>query len=165
MKIIMGSVVRGFTLKNALKAYLEKQGHEIIDVGCHQTDRFVKFTSIAERIAKALQEGAAPLAISCCGSGTGANICANKFKNISAVCCESELVARFARLVNDCNCLCLGESVVTPEMACRIADIFISTNFQDAKGTPQDILDFWKEARDEAMGRGINAETREIETL
>jgi ribose 5-phosphate isomerase B len=165
MKIIMGSVVRGYALKMAIKTNLEKQGHEVIDVGCFQTDKFVKFPSIAQRIANALQEGAAPLAISCCGSGTGACICANKFKNISAVSCESELTARFARLVNDCNCLCLGESVVTPEMACRIADVFISTDFQDAKGTAQNILDFWKEARDEAMGKGIIAESREIEII
>ncbi len=165
MKIIMGSPVKGFNLKNKVKEYLEKQGHEVIDVGCYQTDKFVKFSSIAERIAKALQDAVAPLAISCCGSGTGANICANKFKNVSAVCCESELSARLARVVNDANCLCLGESVLTPEMACRIADVFISSSFQDAKGTPQNILDFWKEARNEAMSGGIDAKSREIEIL
>ena len=63
MKIIVGSAVKGFALKNAIKAHLEKQGHEIIDVGCHETGRFVKYPSIGQRVAKALQDGVAPLAI------------------------------------------------------------------------------------------------------
>jgi hypothetical protein len=33
------------------------------------------------------------------------------------------------------------------------------------EGIAQDVLDFWKEARDEAMSRGDIATDREIETL
>ncbi|HRU07247.1 MAG TPA: RpiB/LacA/LacB family sugar-phosphate isomerase, partial [Candidatus Brocadiia bacterium] len=63
MKVILGSVVKGFKLKQALAAHLKAQGHEILDVGCHDTTRYVKFTSIGQRVAHALQTGAAPLAI------------------------------------------------------------------------------------------------------
>ena len=165
MKIIMGSVVKGFALKTAIKEHLEKQGHEIIDVGCYDVDKFVKFPSIGERVAKALNEGKAKLAINCCGSGTGASITANKFKGVCAISCESAKTAKLARVVNDANCLCMGEGIVSAELGCEIADAFISAEFQKMEGIPQNILNFWEEARDEAMSRGDIAIERKIETL
>jgi ribose 5-phosphate isomerase B len=161
----MGSVVKGYALKNAVKKHLEKLGHEIIDVGCYGTDEFVKFPSIGERVAKALQDKKAELAINCCGSGTGASITANKFKGVCAVSCESVKTAKLMRIVNDANCLCMGEGLASDDLGCEMAEAFVSTKFQDMEGIAQDVLDFWKEARDEAMSRGDIATDREIETL
>ena len=165
MKIIMGSVVKGYAVKTAIKEHLEKQGHEIIDVGCYQTDKFVKFPAIGQRVAEALQQGKAKLAINCCGSGTGASLSAGKFKDVCAVSCESVQTAKLARIVNDANCLCLGESVVTSELGCCMADAFIAAKFQDMDGVPRNVLDFWREARDELMARGEEAAPRDIETM
>jgi ribose 5-phosphate isomerase B len=138
----------------------------VIDVGCYETGRFVKFPSIGQRVSKALQDGAAPLAINCCGSGTGASIAAGKYKGVCAVSCESVATARMIRVVNDANCLCMGENVVTPELGCEMAEAFVNAKFQDAEGIPSDVLAFWKEARDELMEKGeAVAAAREIETL
>ena len=164
MKIIMGAPVKGKVLKDAVKLHLEKQGHEIIDVGCFCTDNFVKYPSIGERVAKALQDGLAPIAINCCGSGTGAAIGADKFKGVLACACESVKTAGLIRKVNGANCLCMGEDVVSEELGCEMADAFINAKFQEAP-VPQAILDFWKEARDEMIVRGEIASEREIETL
>ena len=83
-----------------------------------------------------------------------------------AVSCESVATARMIRVVNDANCLCMGESVVSPELGCEMAEAFINAKFQDAQGIPPDVLEFWKEARDELMGKGdAVAAAREIETL
>lgn len=165
MKVIMGSVAKGFALKEAVKVHLEARGHEVVDVGCHDTEQFYKFPSTGERVAYALQQGVAPLAINCCGSGTGASIAAGKFRGVCAVSCESVATARMIRVVNDANCLCMGESVVTPELGCEMADAFIAAEFQDADGIPADVLAFWQEARDELMARGVEATDRDIETL
>ena len=165
MKVIIGSAVKGFQLKSAVKAHLAKQGHEAIDVGCHGTDTFVKFPSIGQRVAEALQAGRAPLAVNICGSGTGAALAAGKFQGVCAVSCESAKTARLIRVVNDANCLCLGEDVVSPELACEMVDAFLAAEFQDAPGVPQPVLDFWREARDELMARGGPAAPRDIETL
>lgn len=164
MKIIMGAPVKGKKLKDAVKAHLEKQGYEIIDVGCFSTEKFVKYPSIGERVAKALQDGVAELAINCCGSGTGAAIGADKFKGVLACACESARTAELIRKVNGANCLCMGEDVVSEELGCEMADAFINAKFQDAS-VPQAILDFWEEARDEMIVRGETASEREIETL
>ena len=165
MKVIIGSVAKGFALKQAVVAHLRSLGHEVIDVGCPDTDQFYKFPSVGERVAGALQEGVAPLAINCCGSGTGASISAGKFRGVCAVSCESVQTARLARVVNDANCLCMGESIVSPELGCKMAEAFLGATFQDAEGIPADVLEFWQEARDELTARGSEARTREIETL
>lgn len=165
MRIAVASVVKGFRLKEAVKAHLQAQGHAVLDVGCPDMARFCKFPCVGQRVAHALSSGEADLAINCCGSGTGAAISAGKFKGVCAVSCESELTARLARVVNDANCLCMGEDVVAPDLACRMADAFVAARFQDAPAVPGPVRDFWKEARDELMGRGPEANSRELEFL
>jgi len=165
MKIAIGSVVKGFALKQVVKEHLERAGHEVIDVGCYDTGVFIKYSSIGERIARALQTGRAELAVNICGSGTGAALAAGKFRGVCAVTCETIETARLARVINDANCLCMGESIVAPDRACKMVDAFISARFQDVEGIPQDVLDFWAEARDEFMARGPEARDRDMETL
>jgi ribose 5-phosphate isomerase B len=165
MKIAVGSVVKGLALKEAVKAHLQSLGHTVLDVGCYDRNAFCKFPAVGQRIAQALNSGGAELAINCCGSGTGAAISAGKFQGVCAVSCESEQTARLARVVNDANCLCLGEAVVTPELGCRMAEAFVNGRFQDTADVPPAILAFWREARDELMARGPAATDRELEFL
>lgn len=165
MRVVLGSVVKGFALKRAIRQHLEQQGHEIVDVGCYDTSVFVKFPSIAERAARVLQRGGAERGILCCGSGTGMALASGKFRGICAISCETPLAAELGRKVNDANVLCLGESLVTPDVACRIVDVFLTTQFQDSPSTPERILAFWAEARDEIAARGPEARERPIETL
>lgn len=165
MRIVIGSVVKGIALKSAVRAYLEQNGHEVIDVGCYDTSVFAKFPSIAERAAKVLQDGKADLGVLCCGSGTGMALAVGKFSGICAVSCESPLAAEFGRKVNDANVLCMGESLVAPDMACKITEAFLSTKFQDAPAIPEKVRAFWAEARNEIFPKGVKAGNREIETL
>ena len=165
MKIIIGAPVKGFKLKTAVARYLTEQGHEIVDVGCYETDRFVKYPSIAERVAKALQDGVAPLAIALCGSGTGAAISVNKYFGVLACACESVKTATLIRIVNGANCLCMGEDIVSESLGCEMAEAFINAKFQDNPNVPPEIREFWKEARDEMIVNGISARNREIEVL
>lgn len=165
MRIVVGSVVRGFVLKTAIKQWLEKNGHTILDVGCYDTSAFVKFPSIAERAARLLQKGEAERGVLCCGTGTGMALAANKFAGVCAISAETPLAAEFGRRVNDANVVCMGESLVAPDVACRIVQVFLETRFQDAPGIPAKIQDFWKEARDEIYPKGVTARDRQIETL
>lgn len=164
MKVIMGSAVKGLALKTAIKAHLEKQGHQVIDIGCFNSENFIKYTSIGERVAKALQDGIAQLAINCCGSGTGASMSAGKFKGVLACSCESVATAKMIRSVNGANCLCLGESIVSPRLGCKMADAFLNARFKDGD-VPQFIKEFWDEANREMISRGEIAKERELETL
>ena len=165
MRIAVGSVVKGFQLKEAIKSHLQALGHTVLDFGCPDTGQFCKFPSVGQRIAHALNSGQAELAINCCGSGTGAAISAGKFRGVCAVSCESERTARLARVVNDANCLCLGEAAVAPELGCRMAEAFVNARFLDAPDVPEPVRAFWREARDELMARGAEPAVRELEFL
>ena len=165
MKIIVGAPVKGFKLKTAIVRYLKERGHEIVDVGCYETDRFVRYPSIGERVAKALKDGAGELAINFCGSGTGAAISVNKFSGVLACACESVLTATLIRIVNGANCLCMGEDIVSESLGCEMAEAFINAKFQDNPNAPENVREFWKEARDEMIARGDSAKNRDIETL
>ena len=165
MKIIVGSPVKGFKLKTAVVRYLTERGHEIVDVGCYETDRFVKYPSIGERVAKALQSGAAEIAINFCGSGTGAAISVNKFSGVLACACESVQTATLIRIVNGANCLCLGEDIVSESLGCEMAEAFINAKFQNNPNASENVREFWKEARNEMIARGDSAQNRDIEML
>lgn len=165
MKIIVGSPVKGYKLKTIVSNYLSSIGHEIVDVGCYDTKEFVKYPAIGERVARALSDGVAELAINFCGSGTGAAMSANKFSGVLACACESVKTAMLIRIVNGANCLCLGEDIVTEDLGCEIAEAFINATFQDNPTVPLEIREFWKEARDEMIIKGEFAKNREIETL
>jgi len=165
MKIVVGSPVKGFRLKTVVVRYLTERGHEIIDVGCYSTDTFVKYPAIGERVAKALQDGTAELAINFCGSGTGAAICTNKYSGVLACACESVKTATLIRVVNGANCLCLGEDIVSEDLGCEMAEAFINAKFQDNPNVPAEVREFWNEAREEMIAKGIPAVNRDIETL
>ena len=165
MKVVVGSAVKGLILKTAVAEWLQENGHEVIDVGAYDFDTFVKFTSVAERAAYLLQQGEAERAVLCCGSGTGMALAAGKFRGVCAVSCETVMAAEFVRRGNDANCLCMGESRVTPDQARRMTSVFLSEQFQDVAGVPERNLAFWAEARDEIVARGEEATDRALETL
>jgi ribose 5-phosphate isomerase B len=165
MKIIVGAPVKGFKLKTAVVRYLTERGHEIVDVGCYETDHFVKYPSIGERVAKALQDGIAEVAINFCGSGTGAAMSANKYIGVLACACESVKTAVLIRVVNGANCLCMGEDIVSEALGCEMAEAFINAKFQDNPNAAPEILEFWQEARNEMIAKGVPPQEREIETM
>ena len=85
---------------------------------------------------------------------------------VCAVCCESVETVRLTRMINDSNVLCMGESIVAPDLACEMVDIFLSTAFQDAPAEiPEAVVEFWREPRDEFMARGPIPEPRDLEIL
>ena len=57
-------------------------------------------------------------------------ICANKIKGIRAVVCSDTTTARFSRLHNNANILCLGARIVGEYLAKDICDIWLNTGFE-----------------------------------
>ena len=92
-------------------------------------------------------------------------VAAGKFAGVCAIAAESPLAAEFGRRVNDANVLCMGESLVAPDVGCRIVQCFLETKFQDAPAIPERVRAFWAEARDEIRAKGVAARDRNLETL
>ena len=57
----------------------------------------------------------------------------DRIKGIRACCCSDTFSAKYTRLHNDANVLCMGGRVVGPGLACELADIFLSTEFEGGR--------------------------------
>ena len=55
---------------------------------------------------------------------------ANKIKGIRAALCQDYYTAKYTRLHNDANVLCMGARVIGPGLAGDIANLFLNTEFE-----------------------------------
>ena len=131
MKIAIGSDNPGFGLKEFLKGKLMEAGYEVEDLGTLRRDAEIRYMDAADRVAKAVQSGAAARGILCCGTGMGMSICANKHKGIYCAVVESQWAAYNCRFINNANMLALGERIVAPSMAWDMVQTFLNTAFHE----------------------------------
>ena len=140
MKLIIGSDHAGYPLKEAVREYLKSQGHEVTDVGVHylengdmQDPNQRNYPLVAEQVAVPVSKGEYDRGILICGTGIGIGISANKIPGIRAATCANHFEARYARLHNDINILCMGARVIAPEFAYELCDLFLNTAFEGGR--------------------------------
>lgn len=132
MKIALGCDHGGLDIKTAIKEYLENNGHTVIDVGTHTTDS-VDYPVYAKAVCKEIQDKNAELGILCCGTGIGMSMAANKQEGIRAAVLSDEYCCEMTRRHNNANVLCLGGRVIDSEKAVKLAEIFITTEFEGGR--------------------------------
>jgi len=132
VKVSLGSDHAGLRLKNAIAAFLAKEGHEVIDCGT-EGEASCDYPEFALRAARSVQSGESDRGILVCATGVGMSICANKLKGIRASLCNDLYTARFSRLHNDANVLCLGERVIGPGLALEIVGLWMRTPFEGGR--------------------------------
>ncbi len=128
MKLALGSDHGGFGLKESIKAYLAKQGHQIVDFGTYD-ESSVDYPAYALKAALAVSKGECEKGILVCSTGIGISIAANKVKGIRAALCGDLLSARLTREHNDTNVLALGSFIVGEKLAFAIVDTWLGTAF------------------------------------
>lgn len=128
MRVAIGSDHAGFELKERLKAFLRKLGHETVDVGTHNTDS-VDYPDYAEAVGMALREDRADRGILVCGSGVGASVAANKLPGIRAGLCHDTYSAHQGVEHDDMNVLVLGARVIGPQLARELLHAFLEVRF------------------------------------
>jgi ribose 5-phosphate isomerase B len=126
--IAVGADHAGFALKDVLRAWLERQGYGVLDVGTHSADS-VDYPDYADAVTHALLSGAAERGILVCGTGIGMAIAANKAPGVRAAPCVDAFTARMAREHNDANVLTLGARIVGTEAAIEIVRVWLETPF------------------------------------
>jgi ribose 5-phosphate isomerase B len=130
MKLALAADHAGFPLKQEIGARLARQGHEVIDLGCHSTAA-CDYPDSAEAVAGLLREHGAERGIIVCGSGAGVSIAANKFPGIRAAVCHDTYTARQAVEHDDMNVLCIGARIVGPAVAQELVTAFLGATFSD----------------------------------
>ena len=122
----------GFELKEAVKAHLDELGLEYIDFGTHSTAS-VDYPDMALPACDAVVSGQCDKALLFCGTGVGISMAANKGTGIRACCCSYSFSCEYPRRHNDANVLALGAGITGPNLAKRMVEIFLSTEFEGGR--------------------------------
>lgn len=130
--VALGADHGGFALKEAVRAWLEENGIPCVDYGTHDAAS-VDYPDMAVPPCEAVLRGECGCALLFCGTGVGISMAANKIPGIRACCCSDVFSARYTRLHNDANALCMGGRVVGPGLACELVEAFLSASFEGGR--------------------------------
>jgi ribose 5-phosphate isomerase B len=130
VKLVISSDHAGFPLKEEVRAYLAKQGHEVVDLGAHSIDPLDDYPDFAEKVGDAIREGVAKRGVLICGSGVGVCVAANKMPGIRAGMCHDTYSAHQGVEHDDMNVVVLGARIIGPALAFEVVDAFVKAEFQ-----------------------------------
>ena len=119
-------------LKKEIEAMLDEMGLSYQDFGT-DSHTSVDYPVYAEKAARAVTSGACDRGILLCGTGLGMSLAANKVRGIRCALCGDCYSAEMARRHNNANMLALGARVIGPELAKKITQIFLTTDFEGGR--------------------------------
>ena len=122
----------GYALKEHIKAYLAAKGITCQDFGTNSTES-CDYPVFGKAAAEAVASGQCEKGIVICTTGIGISITANKVKGIRCALCADSLSAEMTRRHNDANMLAMGAGIVGPNLAERIVDVFLTTDFEGGR--------------------------------
>ncbi len=132
MKIAVASDHGGFALKEKVKEHLMQRGFEVEDLGTHSEDS-ADYPAYGKACGEAVASGKADLGVVVCGTGIGISIAANKVKGIRCGLCTSVEMAHLTKQHNNANILALGGRTTEPDLALKIVDEWLDTEFEGGR--------------------------------
>jgi ribose 5-phosphate isomerase B len=132
MKIALGTDHAGYLYKERIKEWLVGHGHEVRDFGT-SSEEAVDYPLYVRPAAEAVARGECVRGIVLGGSGNGEAIVANKVRGVRCALCWSEETARWGRQHNDANVMAIGQRTVSLELALRMVEIFLGTEFEGGR--------------------------------
>ena len=132
MKIAVACDHGAYDLKQTVVAHLTKKGYEVVDFGCHSKDS-CDYPDFAGPAAKAVAKGSCDRGVLLCTTGIGVSIAANKVKGIRCALCTDSLQAEMTRRHNDANMMALGAGITGGNLAKRMVEIFLHTEFEGGR--------------------------------
>ena len=119
-------------LKNAIMKHLEQRGLAYKDFGCYTKDS-CDYPDFGAAAARAVAEGKCDRGIVICTTGIGISIAANKIKGIRCAHCADCLEAEMTRRHNDANMMAIGAGFTGKNMAERMVEVFLTTEFEGGR--------------------------------
>lgn len=132
MKICIASDHAGFDAKQDLICHLRNTGHAVSDCGTH-SDESCDYPDYAAVVARAVSRGDCDRGILICGTGIGMSLVANRFEGVRSAVAHSDYTVEVSRTHNNANVLCLGSRVLSQEQMRRFTEVFLTTEFADAR--------------------------------
>ncbi len=132
MKISIGNDHAGPEYKQAIVAFLETKGYEIINHGTNSFDS-VDYPDFGHPVAIDVENKVVDFGIVICGSGNGIAMTANKHQGIRAALCWTKEIATLARQHNDANIISIPARFISIAQAVEMVDAFLKTNFEGGR--------------------------------
>jgi ribose 5-phosphate isomerase B len=126
--VAIGADHGGYPLKEALKGFVAKLGHEVIDCGTGSTES-VDYPDFALAVAQLVAQGRVGRGILIDGAGIGSCMAANKVPGVRAAMCYDKSTALNSREHNDANVLTLGAGFVGESLARQIVQTWLASPF------------------------------------
>ena len=133
MRIGIATDHGGFHLKQDLLARLEAAGHEVVDFGAHSLAPGDDYPDFVIPLAQAVSAGKVERGIAVCGSGVGAEVCANKVPGVRAGLIGDHFSAHQGVEDDHMNVLCMGGRTVGPEVAWEFVETYLASEFSQAE--------------------------------
>ena len=131
-KIGIASDHAGYQLKEFIIGYLDSKGYDVHDFGCH-SEESCDYPDFGEAAARAVASGEYDRGIVICTTGIGISIAANKVQGIRCAHCADSLEAEMTRRHNDANMLAIGAGFTGKNLAERMVEVFLSTDFEGGR--------------------------------
>ena len=122
----------GYNLKEHIKAYLAAKGITCEDFGTDSTES-CDYPVFGKAAAEAVASGKCETGIVICTTGIGISITANKVKGVRCALCADSFSAEMTRRHNNANMLAMGAGIVGPNLAERLVDTFLATEFEGGR--------------------------------
>jgi ribose 5-phosphate isomerase B len=130
MKLLIASDHAGLPLKEEVRPFLEKLGHDVTDLGAYDVQPTDDYPDYAEKLGIELVKGAHQRGVLICGSGVGVSIAANKIPGVRACMCHDTYSAHQGVEHDDMNVLVLGARIIGPALAFELVEAFLGATFQ-----------------------------------
>ena len=132
MRVALGSDHGGFELKQEIIKYLEEKQIAYKDYGCHSKES-CDYPVFGKAAAEAVASGVCEKGIVICTTGIGVSMAANKVGGVRCALCTDCLQAEMTRRHNDANVLALGAGITGPNLAKRMVEVFLNTDFEGGR--------------------------------
>lgn len=131
-RVVIAADHLGLPLKDAVKAHLEEQGVEVVDMGVNATAP-VDYPDLGRALAERVAAGDFTRGILVCGTGAGMAITANKVPGVRAVCVTDPYTAERAIASNNAQVITLGAQITGVSVAKMLVDIWLKNEFQASR--------------------------------
>ena len=130
--IALGCDHGGFALKQEIMKHLDEKQIAYKDYGTY-TEESCDYPIYGEAVGKAVASGECERGIIICGTGIGISMAANKVGGIRCAHCADTLEAELTRRHNNANMLAIGAGFTGKNMAERMVEVFLSTEFEGGR--------------------------------
>lgn len=123
----------GFKAIKFVEKYLRDNNVPFVNLGVKNAREDIALEVMIPRVVRKIKKNKANRAILSCGTGVGVQVGANKFKGVRACLATDKKVAKWSRVYDNCNILCLAGWGSTRKSTSDILSSWLSSKYDGNK--------------------------------